>query len=82
MARAKPKNYALEPAFLDELQAARRHYIEQEPRVWDALNGNLSEGVFIQMAARLGMEMMRQSPEALKSMWEHLPSTARGYDGT
>ena len=78
--RTKPKNFVLEDAFCEELRDARREFMAEEAdALWEALDGNLSEGVFIQMLAREGMRQMRTSREARARLWAHLPVTARGY---
>ncbi len=80
MARTRPKNFVLEDAFCDELRSARRHFMDQEADIlWSSLNGNLSEGVFLQMVAREGIRRMTESPAACAELWNHLPATARGY---
>ena len=76
----RSKNYSIDPAVLAELSTARREFVEGEgDQLWAILGGNLSEGAFLQMVAMAGIELMRTSPEARASLWNHLPATTRGY---
>lgn len=78
--RTTAKNWSVERDFADELAAARRAFMESEPdKVWELLNGNVAEGVFLQMVARVGMAAIAESEKARASMWDHVPATARGY---
>lgn len=74
------KSFSLENDFLDELKDSRRAFVTAEiSQVFELLNGNVAEGVFLQMVARLGMEAIANSDKARQRMWEHVPATARGY---
>lgn len=80
--RAKQKNFPLEQDFLEALTDARRRWYESEPDVhWNAFGGIVSETAFLQMVARLGMDALEHSADAKKTIWEHVPTNARGYRG-
>lgn len=73
-------NWSVEKEFLAELTAARREFMETESEMlWELLGGNLAEGVFLQMVARVGMEAIASSPQLREAMWSHVPANARGY---
>lgn len=74
------KSFSLDATFLDELKDSRKEFVTAEiAKVFEVLNGNVAEGVFLQMVARLGMEAIANSEKARREMWKHVPVTARGY---
>ncbi|MFC0313682.1 hypothetical protein ACFFJD_02285 [Gordonia phosphorivorans] len=65
---------------MEELSASRRAFVEAEAdQVWSRLNGTVAEGVFLQMVARIGMEVIAKDPKLRAEMWNHVPPSARGY---
>lgn len=77
--RTRTKSFAFEPDFLEELQRQRRAFMEDQADIlWESLNGNLSEGAFLQMIARAGIAQLT-TKGAREALWEYLPATARGF---